>query len=168
MHRIVASTAIWRLQLRVECDWSEPIFDRSVIFNNYQNLDQLLNKLNFELDAKDKTIIDLKMQLAAAEKTNNEYGEMISTIDANLMRAKSEGGIFKNELYKVRTHASLVVTPLHVHWWKSLELSEWWLNKLKIQTRGEIKPLKEVNIRLKVTNQNLTKTLSTLQSQHKR
>jgi len=60
---------------------------------------------------------------------------MISTIDANLMRAKSEGGIFKNELYK---------------------------------TRGEIKPLKEVNIRLKVTNQNLTKTLSTLQSQHKR
>ena len=78
-------------------------------------MDQLLNKLNFELDAKDKTIIDLKRQLAAAEKTNNEYGEMISTIDANLMRAKSEGGIFKNELYKVRTHATLIITPLHVH-----------------------------------------------------
>ena len=100
-----------------------------------QDLDQLLNKLNAELDAKDKTIIELKRQLAAAEKTNDEYGDMISTIDTNLMRAKSEGSIFKNDLYK---------------------------------TRAEIKPLKEVNIRLKVTNQNLTSTLVTLQSQHKR
>ena len=60
------------------------------------------------MDEKDKVNKNLKLEneklraeLNGVQKTNSEYGDMISKMDAEIMRARSENSIFRNELKKV-------------------------------------------------------------------
>ena len=43
----------------------------------------------------------LRAELNGVQKTNSEYADMISKMDAEIMRARSENSIFRNELKKV-------------------------------------------------------------------